>query len=71
MKLAGFKQQTDEGIADNLERAANLVTKFPTEEFDIGMAKCASNKQSRASGMDQTRMPSDGRFYVYLSQQAY
>lgn len=38
MKLADFKQQTDESIADYLERATNLVTKFPTEEFDIGMA---------------------------------
>lgn len=28
MKLAHFKQQTDEGIADYLERAANLVTEF-------------------------------------------
>ncbi len=37
MKLADFKQQTEENIADYLERAANLVTKFPTEEFDIGM----------------------------------
>lgn len=38
MKLADFKQQSDEGIADYLEGAANLVIKFPTEEFDIGMA---------------------------------
>ena len=38
MKLADFKQQTDKNIADYFERAANLVTKFPTEEFDIGMA---------------------------------
>ena len=38
MKLADFKQQTDESIADHLERAASLATKFPTEEFDIGMA---------------------------------
>lgn len=71
MKLADFKQQTDEGIAHYLERAANLVTKSPTKEFDIGMAKCASNKQSRASEIDQTRNPSDRRLYVYFSQQAY
>ena len=38
MKLADLKQQTDESIADYLEGAANLVSKFPTEEFDIGMA---------------------------------
>ncbi len=38
MRLADFQQQTEENIADYLERAANLVTKFPTEEFDISMA---------------------------------
>ena len=35
MRLADFSQQTNESIVDYLERAANLVTKFPTEEFDI------------------------------------
>ena len=38
MKLADFKQRTDESIATYLERAANLVAKFPTEESDIGIA---------------------------------
>ena len=38
MKLAYFKQQPDEGIADYLEGAVNLVTKFPTKEFNIVMA---------------------------------
>lgn len=38
MKLADFKQQTDENIKDFLERAANLVTKVLTKEFDIDLA---------------------------------
>ena len=38
MRLADFRQQTDESIVDYLERTGNLVTKFPTEELDIGMA---------------------------------
>ena len=39
MKLADFKQQTTESVASYLERAANLMTKFPSEEFDVGMAR--------------------------------
>ena len=35
MNLANLKQQTEESIADYHERAANLVTKFATEDFDI------------------------------------
>lgn len=38
MRLADFKQQANKNIADYLERAASLVTKFLIEEFDIGMA---------------------------------
>lgn len=68
MKLVDFKQQPDEGIADYLEGAAKLVIKFPTEEFDTGMTNCARDEQSRAPGMDRTRMSSDGGFYVYFIQ---
>ena len=35
MNLANLKQQTEKSIADYLERAANLVTKYPTEDFDV------------------------------------
>ncbi|MCJ1344979.1 hypothetical protein MMC31_003184 [Peltigera leucophlebia] len=67
MKLTDFKQQTDESrVADYLERAANLVTKFPTEEFNIGIATVRGvNNQKHQEWIEREYR----RFYVYLSQQ--
>ncbi|MCJ1349341.1 hypothetical protein MMC31_007577 [Peltigera leucophlebia] len=38
MKLADLKQQIDEHITSYIERAEAIATKFPGEEFSIGMA---------------------------------
>lgn len=38
MKLADLKQQEDENIISYIERAEAIATKFPGEEFSIGMA---------------------------------
>lgn len=35
VKLVDLQQQTDDSIVEYLERVAKLVTKFPTEEFDM------------------------------------
>ena len=56
MNLANLKQQTEESNADYLERAANLVTKFATEDFDIDIVTMRGiNDQERLEWIERDR----------------
>lgn len=71
IKLADFKQQTDENIAKYLEKAANLVIKFPIEEFYIGMATVRGiNNQEHQDWIERECHRTEGFTFTSVSKLA-